>query len=337
MRRTKALLVSGFCLGFTTVCPAQAPSAAKAKPAIDPAILQAQVLLDRLGFTPGVIDGRVGAGFALALKGFQEARDVPVTGKPDEATTKLLAAYSTTPGFIEVTLQPQDFAGPFVGAIPKRPEAQAKLPTMGYANVLEELAERFHTTPAVLVEINGSDTPLKPGVKIKVPNVVPAASAYPDTLKPEWRATLAQLSVSSDQPKAAKVVVRKADGVLRVMDADDKLVAQFPATMGSSHDPLPIGTWKVQGTSYLPRYHYNPKLFWDAKGGDKKQLLQPGPNGPVGVVWMDLNKPHYGIHGTPSPETIGRAESHGCVRLTNWDAARLAMMVKPGTPAIFQP
>ena len=342
MRRSKALLVSGVCLAFATVCPAKraAAHAAKpvaAKPAIDPAVLHMQVLLDRLGFTPGVIDGRSGTGLTLALKGFQQARDVPVTGQPDEATTKLLDAYGTTPGLIEVTLAAQDFAGPFVGAMPKRPEDQAKLPAMGYANVLEELAERFHTTPAVLIELNGAETPLAAGVKIKVPNVVPAESAYPETLKPEWRATLAQLSVSSDQPKAAKVVVDKSDGVLRVMDAGDKLVAQFPATMGSSHDPLPIGTWKIQGTSYLPQYHYNPKLFWDAKGSSKKELLQPGPNGPVGVVWMDLNKPHYGIHGTPSPETIGRAESHGCVRLTNWDAARLSLMVKPGTPAIFQP
>ena len=129
--------------------------------------------------------------------------------------------------------------------------------------------------------------------------------------------------------------VVKSQGVLRVRDDGGKLLAQFPATMGSSHDPLPIGHWKVQGTSYLPSYHYNPALFWDARKGTPKETLKPGPNSPVGVVWMDLNKAHYGIHGTPSPETIGRAESHGCVRLTNWDAARLSLMVKPGTPADF--
>jgi len=107
--------------------------------------------------------------------------------------------------------------------------------------------------------------------------------------------------------------------------------------MGSEHDPLPIGTWKVQGRSFNPSFHFNPKLFWDADGKDKKALLPPGPNGPVGVVWLDLDKPHYGIHGTPNPEKIGKTESHGCIRLTNWDAARLAQMVKPGVPAIFQP
>jgi lipoprotein-anchoring transpeptidase ErfK/SrfK len=106
--------------------------------------------------------------------------------------------------------------------------------------------------------------------------------------------------------------------------------------MGSEHDPLPIGNWKIQGTSYLPSFHYNPDLFWDAKPGDTKETLKPGPNGPVGVVWMDLDKEHYGIHGTSTPETIGRTTSHGCIRLTNWDAARLSLMVKPGTPAIFQ-
>jgi len=227
-------------------------------------------------------------------------------------------------------------AGPFVGPIPKDPAAQAKLPTMGYANAMEALTERFHTTAATLIALNSATTRIAAGVQIRVPNVIPATTAYAPALKPEWRATLVSLSVSSDEPSAASIVVDKSDGVLRVLDADGKLVAQFPATMGSEHDPLPIGQWKIQGTSYLPPFHYNPALFWDAASTETKQLLKPGPNGPVGVVWMDLDKPHYGIHGTPVPETIGRSESHGCIRLTNWDAARLSLMVKAGTPAIFQ-
>jgi lipoprotein-anchoring transpeptidase ErfK/SrfK len=298
--------------------------------------MKIQVLLDRLGFTPGVIDGHKGMSLTSALKGFQEARDLPKTGEADAATAGALDAYKSTPPVIEVAFTAPDLAGPFVGAIPKDPADQAKLPAMGYANAMEALAERYHTTPATLIALNSMRTPLKPGAKIKVPNVRPAASDYPESFKPEWRATLASLSVSSDQPQAAKVVVDKSDGVLRVYDAGDKLIAQFPATMGSEHDPLPIGTWKIQGTSYLPPFHYNPDLFWDAKPGETKQTLKPGPNGPVGVVWMDLDKEHYGIHGTPTPETIGRTESHGCIRLTNWDAARLSMMVKPGTPAVFQ-
>ena len=328
----KTLTVAGFCLVFATACPVNAAT----KAAIDPNVLKIQVLLDRLGFTPGVIDGHSGMTFATALKGFQEARGLAQSGSADVATTRALDAYKTLPPVIEVALTTDMLAGPFVGPIPKEPAEQAKLPAMGYSDTMEALAERYHTTPATLIALNSPKAPLTVGAKIKVPNVRPAASDYPASFKPEWRATLASLSVSSDQPQAAKVVVDKSDGVLRAYDADDKLIAQFPATMGSEHDPLPIGTWKIQGNSYLPPFHYNPDLFWDAKEGETKQTLKPGPNGPVGVVWMDLDKEHYGIHGTPTPQTIGRTESHGCIRLTNWDAARLSMMVKPGTPAVFQ-
>ena len=145
------------------------------------------------------------------------------------------------------------------------------------------------------------------------------------------------LNVNAAQPAGARVVVDKSEGALKVYDTADRLVAQFPATMGSEHDPLPIGKWTIKGASYNPKFHYNPDLFWDAAAKETKQQLPAGPNGPVGVIWLDLSKPHYGIHGTPHPETIGRSESHGCIRLTNWDAARLSLMVKPGTPAVFQP
>jgi len=299
--------------------------------------MRVQVLLDRLGFGPGVIDGHKGLSYAKALKGFQEARGLDISGEADAATMQALDAYKSTPGVITVEITPAMVAGPFVGPIPKEPADQAKLPAMGYSTPLEALAERFHTTNATLIALNSAAAKIGPGARIRVPNVVPAASDYPAALKPEWRATLASLSVSSDEPSAARIVVDQSDGVLRVLDAEGKLVAQFPATMGSEHDPLPIGEWKIQGTSYLPSFHYNPALFWDSASTDTKQLLKPGPNGPVGVVWMDLDKPHYGIHGTPVPETIGRSESHGCIRLTNWDAARLSLMVKAGTPATFQP
>jgi lipoprotein-anchoring transpeptidase ErfK/SrfK len=115
------------------------------------------------------------------------------------------------------------------------------------------------------------------------------------------------------------------------------LIAIFPATMGSEHDPLPLGQWRIRGTAFNPDFHYNPALFWDADSSDRRALLPPGPNSPVGVVWIDLSRPHYGIHGTPEPRTIGRTESHGCIRLTNWDAARLAQMVRPGVTATFRP
>lgn len=332
----KTLKVAGAYLVLATACPGLAVAAAPKTSALDQKVLTEQVLLDRLGFAPGVIDGHPGRFLVEALKGLQEARGLTQTGKLDADTRKALAAYAATPGTIEVTLTDADLAGPFVGPIPDDAAAQAKLPAMGYSDLMEMLSERYHTTKPTLIALNGGTTDFAAGSKIKVPNVRPAAQDYPATLKPEWRATLSGLSVSSDQPKAAKVVVDKSDSVLRVYDDQDKLVAQFPATMGSTHDPLPIGNWKIQGTSYLPSFHYNPALFWDAKPGDEKQTLKPGPNGPVGVVWMDLDKEHYGIHGTENPETIGRTTSHGCIRLSNWDAARLSLMVKPGTPAVFQ-
>lgn len=325
MRLIRSLVLSAAFL------PAIANAAAP-----DQRILGVQVLLDRLGFGPGVIDGAKGMSFAKALKGWQEAKGLLVTGALDEATVKSFAPYRAMPTVIEVKLTEQTVAGPFVGPLPAKESDQAKMKSLGYADLMEKLAERYHTTRATLIALNSPGTKLAAGAPVKVPNVIPPKQDYAADLNPAWRDTLWTLNIGSDQPDVAKVVVDKSDGVLRAFDGGGKLVAQFPATMGSGHDPLPIGSWKIQGRSYNPPFHYNPKLFWDADSNDKKALLPPGPNGPVGVVWIDLDKKHYGIHGTPNPEKIGRTESHGCIRLTNWDAARLAMMVKPGTPAIFQ-
>ena len=171
---------------------------------------------------------------------------------------------------------------------------------------------------------------------MRVPNIGGDRIAPGSVDDSTWQATLQSLGVGTDYPKADKVVVSKGGGTLKAYDAGGKLIAEFTVTSGSSHDPLPIGTWKVNGVTRNPPFHYNPDLFWDAKATDEKATLPPGPNGPVGVVWIDLNKEHYGIHGTPEPQTIGRTQSHGCVRLTNWDAARLAQMVSPGTKVVFE-
>ncbi len=321
--------------------PAQhAPATpAPAKPAAGPdtKIMQVQVILDHLGFSPGVVDGKAGAGLKRAVAGFQKANGVVATGDIDPRTAAALDKFGATQPVREITLTPADLAGPFVGPIPKKEDAQAKLPTLGYSNPLEMLAERYHTTPATLIALNSPDTPLTAGTSIKVPNVATDGRAYPATLPEDYRQTLAGLNVDSTQPQADHLVVDRSDRTLSVYDAQNKLLAQFPVTTGSSHDPLPIGTWKIQLLDYNPKFHFNPRLFWDASKGEKAAMLPPGPNGPVGVVWMDLNKAHYGIHGTPEPQNIGRTASHGCVRMTNWDAARLSLMVKPGTPAIFQP
>ena len=324
-----------------TVAPAQAataiPPAAPADAAPDLSLIHVQVILDRLAFSPGVIDGKRGMSLSAALKGFQEANGLPQTGEPDAVTLHALAAHRSWRPVARVKLTPELLAGPYYPNLPHGEDEQAKLPDIGYHRPLEKLAEMFHTTPETLVALNGEGTRISPGTSIVVPNVVVTNHAYDGKLPDHWRATLAQLNVDAQQPQAAKVVVSKKDKLLRAYDASGKLVAQFMVTTGSTHDPLPIGSWKIYGADYNPKFHYNPALFWDAKKGDTKAMLPPGPNGPVGVVWLDLSKEHYGIHGTPEPALIGRTASHGCVRLTNWDAARLAQMVKPGTPAIFQP
>ena len=351
-------------------------------------LMQAQVALDRLGFTPGVVDGKTGLSTRNAIRGFQEASQLPTTGELDTATKAGLAQYANIPATRVVTI-PADFAaGPF-NKLPAEPQDKAKLTTLGYESLDEKLAERFHTTVATLKELNpggmpagmkgsasasagaapgmsasaspsaspsasGSPTPgasasagavavvpgpvsfFRSGQQIRVPNVggdaIDSAAAGDAT----WRTTLAMLGVGTTQPSATKIIVSKSKGTLKAYDGAGKLVAMFTATMGSSHDPLPLGDWKILGVGKNPPFNYNPALFWDAKANDKKAKLPPGPNGPVGVVWIDLSKEHYGIHGTPSPETIGRAESHGCVRLTNWDVARLAQMVTTKTAVTFE-
>jgi lipoprotein-anchoring transpeptidase ErfK/SrfK len=318
-------------------------------------LMQAQVVLDRLGFTPGVIDGKMGMSTVNALKGFQEARGLQVTGELDQATQQALAEWKHIPATRVVTI-PADFANDRFVQIPKEREDQAKLDRMGYSSLAEKIAERFHSTNEVLAELNpqlaggaastdaapGNDTAAAPaiayraGMQLRVPNI--GADRFdPSAVKDrQWANTLRLLGVGTDQPKAAKIEVDKSDQVLRVLDGQGTLLAQFTATMGSSQFPLPLGTWKIRGVAYHPPWQYDPALLANADKDDPKLEIPPGPNSPIGVVWIDLSKEHYGIHGTDEPSRIGRAESNGCIRLTNWDAARLAQMVRPGVEAVFR-
>ena len=333
------MALASACLVLCTLGPVSAGAAGTNAPTaqtVDRDILHVQVILDHLGFSPGVLDGRPGKSLVAALKGFQESRGLPETGEMDQATLVALHPYAAWRPTRTLLLTAESLAGPYVNPFPRDAQEQAKLPALGYRSAMEKLAEMFHTTPQVLLALNSSQTRLAPGTPVVFPNALPVSRTYDPTLPADWRKTLSDLNVDGDQPQGVKVVVDKSDQVLRVLDKDDKLVAQFQATMGSEHDPLPIWTWKIQSASYNPTFNYNPDLFWDAKASAKAAKLPAGPNGPVGVIWLALNIPHYGIHGTPEPSTIGRAESHGCIRLTNWDAARLSLMVKVGTPAIFQ-
>lgn len=296
-------------------------------------VMQMQVVLDRLGFSPGVIDGKEGMSTTLAIKGFQEANGLKVSGEMDDVTKQALAPRMNIAATRMVTIPAAFVAGPFE-KVPDSPAAQAKMDRLGYNDAMEKLAERFHTTPETLVALNSAQTSIAGGAKIRVPNIGnDRVTAVDDQ---DWAKTLNTLGVSSDQPKAVKIVGDKSGKWIRAIGADGKILAQFQATMGSSHDPLPLGDWKVLGVAKNPPFSYDPSLFWDVPDSNAERMLPPGPNGPVGVVWIDLSKEHYGIHGTSAPETIGRAESHGCVRLTNWDAARLAQMVGPGTEVVFQ-
>lgn len=326
--------------------------------------MQLQVVLERLGFGPGVIDGKEGLSTRNALAGFQEASDLAETGKLDDATKASLARWSNIPATRVVTI-PETWGSIRFAATPEKPEEQAKLTQLGYQTLDEKLAERFHTTVEVLAQLNPGGQPAQAGAtpaaspaspapspsaspsgpppamfragqQIRVPNVgadrIDAASVDDKA----WLTTLTSLGVGTAQAKVTRVVVSKSKGTLKAFDENDKLVALFTVTSGSRRDPLPLGQWGINVVSKNPPFTYNPELFWDVPDHEEKQQLPPGPNGPVGVAWIDLTKEHYGIHGTPEPQTIGRAESHGCVRLTNWDVARLAQMVSTSTKVLFE-
>ncbi len=287
--------------------------------------LQLQVMLDHAGFSPGVIDGHAGANTKKALDAYQQNGN---TGTP---AGEPLVAY---------TITPEDMAGPFIEHLPTDMMEMAKLPALGYTSVAEALAERFHTTPQVLQQLNPG-AQFAAGQQIQVPNVEPMV--IPVTPKaspkePAARGRSAQATPAPAEPPKPDVVVTvsKTSSAAVVTDASGKVVFYAPVTTGSDHDPLPIGDWKVNGVQLNPPFRYNPDLFWDAEPSHTKATVPPGPNNPVGVVWIDLSKAHYGLHGTPEPSTIGRTQSHGCVRLTNWDALKLASLVKPGTRVVFK-
>ncbi|PYQ08852.1 MAG: murein L,D-transpeptidase [Acidobacteria bacterium] len=295
-----------------------APSAPSASPSVPLSAssartpLRLQVLLDRAHFSPGEIDGAAGGNTSRALDAFRRERGSRSRGPVSEEDWSALES-DKAPTLVDYTLTEKDVKGPYQRNIPEDMMERAKLDALSYTSPLEALGERFHASPKLLRALNAGRGFARAGEVVQVPNVHTEAPG-----------------------KAAKVVVTEADQSVVALDGRGRVLARFPATMGSEHDPLPIGTWKINGVSKDPPFFYNPDLFWDAKGDQSKAKIAPGPNNPVGVVWIDLSKEHYGIHGTPEPSKIGKTESHGCIRLTNWDAEELSRMVSPGMPAILE-
>jgi lipoprotein-anchoring transpeptidase ErfK/SrfK len=269
---------------------------------VDQQMLATQVMLDRAGFSPGEIDAVHGTSTDRALAAYKNNG-----GNADALPADPLTDY---------TITEQDAAGPFTPSIPSDMMEMSKLPALGYTSILEMLGERLHASPALLKRLNPAAT-FAGGETIRVPNVS------------------SQNEGTNAAVTAVTVTVRKSTSDLTVTDATGRILMYAPVTTGSEHDPLPIGEWKVNGVQRDPTFHYNPALFWDAERGHAKASIPSGPNNPVGVVWVDISRPHYGLHGTPEPSKIGKTESHGCVRLTNWDAVKLASLVRPGTRVVF--
>jgi lipoprotein-anchoring transpeptidase ErfK/SrfK len=298
---------------------AQAINAATFDPAVtDPdahrnLLVRVQTLLDRAHFSPGVIDGRDGTNLKLAIQAFQTSRDLTADGEITQVLVDSLTGGDSGEVLVDYQITPQDVAGPFSPPIPKDDyEAMAKLPALDYMSPLEMLAERFHMDDALLQTLN-------PGVDFGVAGatiVVTAAGA--DTL----------------DRKVDRIEIDKALGQVRAFDKAGVELAVYPATVGSTERPAPSGEWAVRTLAPRPTYTYDPSRLTFGKP-KAKLTIKAGPNNPVGSTWIDLTKDTYGIHGTPDPKLVNKRASHGCVRLTNWDAAELGSAVNKGAKVVF--
>jgi lipoprotein-anchoring transpeptidase ErfK/SrfK len=281
-----------------------------------PSVLRAQVYLDRIHYSVGAIDGRWGRNSAITVWFFQRARGMPATGDLDEPTFRRLAAEAAyAPVVVTHTLTPDDLKGPF-RPVPDSPYEKAKLDYLGYETLREKLAERFHSSEEFLELLN-------PGVNFSELNA--GTINVPNVREP----------MITDQNDIARIVISISGNALNGFDANGDLVFHGPTTVGSAYDPSPTETLHIVKIYPNPTFHYDPTLYHEVPDDQPDAHLPPGPNTPVGVVWMALSKEHYGIHGTPDPESIGYASSHGCVRLTNWDADELAHRVSEGVTVAF--
>jgi lipoprotein-anchoring transpeptidase ErfK/SrfK len=274
-------------------------------------IVALQVFLDRAGISPGAIDGHMGSNVTKAIYAYQEMTGETLDPNNTDAILEQLRMSGGLP-LVSYTITPADAAGPYLAQIPEDYAHKAALSSLSYTSTTEMLAERFHMDEGFLKEIN-------PGVDFTVPGTI-VKVVNPGEVK---------------SGSVARIIADKGKKQIFAYDASGGLVAAYPASIGSTDTPSPSGTVTVERVAFTPGYTYNPKINFQQGANDKILNIPPGPNGPVGTVWMALSKPTYGIHGTPEPSKIGRTQSHGCIRLTNWDATELAKMVKPGVTVEF--
>jgi lipoprotein-anchoring transpeptidase ErfK/SrfK len=334
------------------------PAAARKKPSREPspnranieAAARLQIFLDRANFSPGKLDGRYNEFTWKALALYRQSRGEQPQVAPPQGKTKLNAAPDVTgldlasvdPVFVPYTVTEADLQS--IGPLPKEPSEQAKLKFLPYRDAADAIAEKFHCDVHFLEQLNpGKLKNVKPGDQLMVPNLEPFEFTSVKDIKPGSELPSQAANEAEDQAdtqsttpgesagsaKHAEIKIDTKTNMLGVFESD-KLIAAYPVTIGSAQTASPIGEWKVRGIAKLPRFRYDKEMLQHGQRSGNFYMLAPGPRNPVGVMWIALNKKGIGIHGTNSPESIGRAASHGCIRLANWDVVRLATKIKPG-------
>jgi lipoprotein-anchoring transpeptidase ErfK/SrfK len=308
-----ALPALGARLDATAINNAELGSKPPAQDKIDAVTVKTQVLLDRALFSPGEIDGKLGENARKALKAFAEANnlaaDKPLT---PEIWTKL-SGISKDPVIVEYTIAADDVKGPFLKKIPPKMEAMKDLKALSYTSPRQAIAEKFHMGEGLLAALNPGKKFDRAGESILVTNV---------------RNRQTKLTIG-------RIEVDKTRQTVKAFDPSGTLIGFFPATVGSEEKPTPSGSFKVISADANPNYRYHPEYKFKGVQSKKPFTIKPGPNNPVGSYWIGLSAEGYGLHGTPNPSKVSKAASHGCVRLTNWDAVLLGTNVKKGTPVVF--